>query len=226
METLIAVGTLAIGLLFIAGTFVAGVHFSALTTERTIAAVAAEEAFAKIRLYGLDAGDPNLAADKMERFESLLAIDPNEFAYPSIRSDPAYKQYDWSAICRLVASGSRLVQLTVFVTRASAPAASYQGGTGRPIPMQVEVSADATSSQLRIQKLDEQNWINDGYRIVDDKTGQIYRVLERLADTPDTIVLDGPWQGATTGGAVWVVPPPATGGRNPCVGVYQKVVRF
>ena len=226
METLIAVGTLAIGLLFIAGTFVAGIHFSALTTERTIAAVAAEEAFAKIRLYGLDAGDPNLAADKMVWFENLLAIDPNEFAYPSIRNDPAQKQYGWSAICRLVASGSRLVQLTVFVTRASAPTASYRGDAGRPIPMQVKVSAAATNNQIRIQELDEQNWINDGYRIVDDKTGQIYRVLERLADQPDTIVLDGPWQGAATGASVWVVPPPTTGGRNPCIAVYQKVIRF
>ena len=25
---------------------------------------------------------------------------------------------------------------------------------------------------------------------------------------------------------VWVVPPPIQGGRNPCIGVYQKVIRF
>ena len=49
-----AVGTLAIGMTFIAGTFLTGIFFSTLSTERTIAAVAAEEAFAKVQIYGLD----------------------------------------------------------------------------------------------------------------------------------------------------------------------------
>ena len=55
-ETLMAVGTLAIGLTFIAGTFLTGIFFATLSTERTIAAVAAEEAFAKVQIYGLDPG--------------------------------------------------------------------------------------------------------------------------------------------------------------------------
>ena len=53
-EVLLAVATLAIGMSFVGGTFLVGVHLSTVATERTIAAVAADEAFAKIQLYGLD----------------------------------------------------------------------------------------------------------------------------------------------------------------------------
>ena len=65
--------------------------------------------------------------------------------------------------------------------------------------------------------------INDGYTIIENTTGQIYRVLERYAQQDDTILLDQDWRG---GDSVWVVPPPASGGRYPCIGVYQKVIRF
>ena len=45
-EVLLAVGTLAIGMIFISGTFLTGIYFATIATERTIAAVAANEAFA------------------------------------------------------------------------------------------------------------------------------------------------------------------------------------
>jgi len=63
-EVLLAVATLAVGMLFVAGTFLLGVHFSRISTERSIGAVVAEEAFAKIRLFGLDnfTADPNAPA--------------------------------------------------------------------------------------------------------------------------------------------------------------------
>jgi len=76
-EVLLAVGTLAVAMLFIAGTFLVAVHFAMVTTERTTAALAADEAFAKIRLYGVNPG--SLQVDRMVRF----AVDPNESAYPS-----------------------------------------------------------------------------------------------------------------------------------------------
>jgi Tfp pilus assembly protein PilV len=227
-ETLLAVATLAIGLMFVAGTFVAGVHFSTIATERTIAAVAADEAFAKIRLYSTGI-DPNLAVDKMTRFEELVKkIDPNEFAYPSTENKIIQKQYYWSALCRLVAPNSRLVQLTVFISRTAGEAASYRGGINHPIPLQVNISGTAGNNQLKIEEPTDpakKSWINDGYHIVNDKTGQTYRVVERDADQPDTVVLDNPWQ-STGSGSVWVVPPPTGSGRNLCVAIYQKVVRF
>ena len=46
-----AVGIMAVGMVFIAGVFPVGIHFTTIATERTIAAVVADEAFAKIKLY-------------------------------------------------------------------------------------------------------------------------------------------------------------------------------
>ncbi|MFH1719840.1 MAG: hypothetical protein ABIF19_21005, partial [Planctomycetota bacterium] len=137
-EVLMAVGTLAIGMIFIGGTFLTGIHFSTIATERTIAAVAADEAFAKIRLYGVNPADPNLATDKLTTFESLNSIAPNEFAYPSTVVSTE-KQYYWSALCRPVYSGptNRLVQVTVLVSRKVGSGTIYPGGAFRPTPVRV-----------------------------------------------------------------------------------------
>ena len=72
VEVLLAVGTLAIGMIFIGGTFLTGIHFATISTERTIAAVAADEAFAKIRLYGVNLTDPNLVVDQLTPFTCLI----------------------------------------------------------------------------------------------------------------------------------------------------------
>ena len=78
--------------------------------------------------------------------------------------------------------------------------------------------------------IDEREFINDGYYIVDDQTGQIYRVSERSADEPGKLILSKPWQGgsiaAPNGGWVWVVPQAPGNDRSPCVGIYQKVMSF
>jgi len=226
-EILLAVATLGIGMLFIAGTFLTGIHFSTIATEQTTAAVAVDEAFAKIRLYGVNLS--NLAADQLKPYEALRPIDPNEFAYPSTNIDASQKQYYWSALCRRLDSSidTRLVQVTIFVSRKVGSAALYRGGAGRPIPMQVEVgiSGITGSNSLTITEADKKTWINDGYTIVDNKTGQIYRVVERSADQPNLVILDRPWQGDQAS-SVWVVPPPIGGGKNPTIAIYQKVIRF
>ena len=71
-------------------------------------------------------------------------------------------------------------------------------------------------------------FINDGYTIVDDENGRIYRVLERYAPpNHNTIRLDRPWNpGMISPDRVWVVPPPVGGGRYPCIAIYQRVIRF
>ncbi|MHC4073455.1 MAG: type IV pilus modification PilV family protein [Planctomycetota bacterium] len=228
-EVLLAVATLAVGMIFISGTFLTGIHFSTITTERTIAAVVADEAFAKIRLYGVNPADPNLAANQLIRFEALNPIAPDEFAYPSTKR-LAEKQYYWSALCRPVQSDpvNRLVQVTVFVGRKVGSGTMYPGGAARPIPVPVDVSVVAgagNENKLAITAPDEQTFINGGSTIIDNRTGLIYRVLQRSADAPETIVLDRPWQG-TVADSVWVVPPPVGGGKYPCIAVYQKVIGF
>lgn len=235
-ETLLAVATLAIGLMFIAGSFMTGVFFSTTSTERTVAAVAAQEALAKIRIYGLDPNSSNLKTDGFVPYEPPTA---EEHLYPSTSEEPE-RQYSWTALCRRMAD-SRLVQCTVFVSRRTANATYWVRRNGAlettdlPQPVRVNLVEDANATddtdEVRLKdsipgdSVDELAFVNDGSILVDDATGQIYRVLERSADTPDKIRLDRPWTGGADGW-VWVIPPATSGGRNPVVGVYQDVLLF
>ncbi len=228
-EVLLAVGTLAVGMIFISGTFLTGLHLTTIATERTLAAVIADEAFAKVRLYGVDLTDPNLMPTQATSFDALSPIDPSEFAYPSTKT-PTGKQFYWSALCRRLPSDptNRLVQVTVFVSRKVGAATTYPGGTLRPVPVAVGVSVVAglgNESRLTITNPAEQTFINGGSTIVDSQTGMLYRVLQRDTDAPNTFVLDKNWQGAANS-TVWVVPPPIGGGKYPCIAVYQKLIAF
>jgi Tfp pilus assembly protein PilV len=103
-EVLLAIGTLAVGMLFIAGVFPVGIHFTTIASERTIAAVVTDEAFAKIRLYAtgnpIDAND-DIALGLLGIGQlancgpPIVNINPIEFAYPSDPNmDISQKQYD------------------------------------------------------------------------------------------------------------------------------------
>lgn len=228
-EVLLAVGTLAIGMIFIGGTFLTGIHFATIATERTIAAVATDEAFAKISLYGINLADPNLVIDQLTPFEALNTIAVSEFAYPSINS-LAEKQYYWSALCRKVGSDqpNRLVQVTVFVSRKVGNNTTYPGSAQRPVPVKVVVSTvtgAGNENKLTINLASEQIFINGGSTIADNQSGQLYHVLERDPAAPNIIVLDRAWLGGSSN-SVWVIPPPVGGGRYPCIAIYQKVIRF
>ena len=244
-EVLMSVGILAVGMIFIAGVFPVGIHFTTIATERTIAAIAADEAFAKIKVYAIDDPKPPYdvidlsklkddefmdfnAPDIDDVFPATKYMDANEFVYPSTGTGAA-KQYCWSALFRRVGAG-RLVQVTVFVSRKVGSHLQYQDPDGGgvvdwPRPVPVDVSRGSKDNELKIEELEERDFINDGYTIVDDRTGRIYRVLERYASPDDTILLDRDWQGGPTG-EVWVVPPPVGGSRYPCIAIYQKVIRF
>jgi len=191
--------------------------------------VVADEAFAKIRLYNINPTDPNLAFDQLTPFELLNPIDSDEFSYPSTKT-LIEKQYYWSALCRPVDSDPthRLVQVTVFVSRKVGSGTTYPGGVSRPVPAQVGVSVVSgagNENKLTINTSGEQAFINDGCTIVDNQTGRLYRVLQRDADAPNTIILNRVWQEGSID-SVWVVPPPIGGGKYPCIAIYQKVIGF
>ena len=246
-ETLMAVGTLAIGLTFIAGAFLTGIYFSTYSTERTIASVAAEEAFAKVQIFGLDPDDADLATGGFVDYNELATMPAEEVLYPSTRE--AGKQYSWAALCRRTTDGNDLVQVTVFVSRETGGNLSYwkrQSGAANlqlessdlPRPVRVNVVHDTTAAQNEItikdavasDTTDERAFVSSGSILVDDATGQIYRALDRSAEQPDRIELDRDWEGgdltSAAGGWVWVVPPAASGGKNPSIAVYQKILRF
>lgn len=248
LETLLAVSTLAVGMVFVAGTFMAGIYFTSLSTERTIAAVASDEALAKVRLYGLDVNDPNLKTDEFVAYDELATIPADEFLYPSL-ADSTTRQYSWMALCKRMGAESRLVQVTVFVCRhagtdarywvrasGASPAGLEQGALPRPLRISIAQASGSADDEVSIidsmisDGVDENTFANDGAMLVDDETGQIYRVLQRYAESRDRIKLDRPWSGAdissASGASVWVVPRPVAGGRSPLVAVYQKVLRF
>jgi hypothetical protein len=248
LETLLAVSTLAVGMVFVAGTFMAGIYFTSLSTERTIAAVASDEALAKIRLYGLNPDDPNLKTQEYVPYDELATIPADEFLYPSLADDAA-RQYSWMGLCKRMGAGSRLVQITVFVCRRAGTDAMYwvrtsdagsssleQGTLPRPLRIRITQGTGSAEDEVSIvdsvtsDQIDENTFANDGAMLVDDETGQIYRVLQRYREPPERIKLDRPWSGAdiasSTGGWVWVVPRPVAGGRSPLVAVYQEVLRF
>lgn len=248
METLLAVGTLAVGLLFIGGTFMTGVYFSSVSTERTIAAVVADEAFAKIRLYDLAPDANGLSATRFVPYEQVRTIPASEYLYPSTGESSA-GQYSWAAICRRAEANSRLVQFTVFICRQSGADSKYwapKSGAAavgfdtsdRPRPVRITIAQDAASQSTGVvtivdavatDGIDERAFINDGSSVVDDATGQIHRVLERFAAQPDRIKLNLSRPGgalSVPADSIWVVPPPVSGSRAPLVAVYQKVLRF
>jgi prepilin-type N-terminal cleavage/methylation domain-containing protein len=218
-EVLIAVGLLAMGMLFIAGAFPVSIHFTTVATERTIAPIVADEAFAKIKLYGV-----NLAILNYTN-QTQYVLSAAEHSYPSTPTAvPNYKQYWWSAICRRVDIND--VQVTVFVSRKAGATTTYPNpiDSSRPVAMDVNVFG-VVGYELTIGT-DQKKYINDGYTIVDGTSGQIYRVLERYPSNDIVIKLDKSWQGGAPPLKVWVVPPPVNGGRYPCIGVYQKVMHF
>ena len=240
IEVLLAVGTLAIGMIFIGGTFLVGIHFSTISSERTIAVVVAKEAFSKVKLFGVDLADPNLVVDQLRLFPDRVKplsvprpIDRNEFAYPSART-LAEKQYFWSALCRRVplAPGGSL-QVTVFVSRKVGISTKYRNpadpldltiAVDYPMPVEVGVSKVAGNIFAIAIESGKEIFVNEGSTIVENSTGAIYRVIDQPAD-PTQVILDRPWDPGGTypdPDSVWVVPPPIVGGRGPCIKVYQE----
>ena len=243
-EVLLSVGILAVGMTFVAGVFPVAIYFATIATERTIAAVAADEAFAKVRLYGVNVSSiPTITCVDFSDVSSI-PLDPSQFIYPSTNTEITPRQYRWSALCRLLDPTTRLVQVTVFISRRTMASGEYWYRTPtdpnlltvpEPVPIPVSVSQPGNLDELWINdfyaddNVDETTFINDGCTIVDRETGQLYRVLERYSNPPNRIILDRIWQGRDLSiipGWVWVVPPPVNSGRYPCIAVYQKVIQF
>ncbi|MBN1796871.1 MAG: hypothetical protein JW804_09385, partial [Sedimentisphaerales bacterium] len=294
-EILIALGILVVAMIFIAGVFPVGIHFTQENIDKTTAAIVANEAFAKMKLYSSVVPDDvngslsGFSAVQHRDFNDwfidrtfnygnpgmFYLIDANAFTYPSEPSIyVGQKKYCWSAICRLTSVDPNLpvdnkcnVQVTVFVcNRGNHSLKYYKADTGEitglhsystnfdnpddyaeimnersdfPQPVRVEVIAvTGVNNEIQIRQSAEKVLINDGDLLVDDYTGEIYRVLERYPQQDNIVLLDKKWHEPDniTEFYMWVVPPAAapgyTGsdirlsGKSPCVGIYQKVIRF
>jgi len=252
-EVLMAVGILLIGFMMVAGTFPVGIHLTAVSTERTLAASAADEAFAKIKLYGIDTTSMDwptgINAGKSCVYFNDINIDniqlvdvaPSEFLYPSDTS--TNQNYTWSLICRqssdLDISNNPIdpsqIQTTVFVSRKLAPNLKYythQAASYEPedpltdtsnLPLPVKVTGTFAVNGKEVLLSSATDYITDESVIVIDYNGDIYRVIDV---EQDKFWIDEDWPYGNGTADIWVVPPPVDGGRYPCVGVYQKIINF
>jgi prepilin-type N-terminal cleavage/methylation domain-containing protein len=269
-EVLIATAILAVGLMMIAMAFPVGVKLTSLAAERTVGTTAANEAFAKFRLYSQDpdgAGTltaidcnlispwyhvnlPEIGTAMPNSFLATLSL-PNsninshsdELWYPSVVPLEDQK-YHWSMLARRTGIGANELQLTVFVTRQMDAAALYYDmplpkttpNLRWPVPVVVVVTVQTDANQVRINLPSPINYTPpanvprffiEGCTVVDDATGEIYRVVEMKdmdADTvKETLVLNRPYSGF---GSIWVVPPAVGSSRNPCIFVQQKIVSY
>lgn len=226
VEVLMAAGILSIGMLLVATMFPLGMHLTAVASERTMAAIVADQAFAKIQLYGVDVSlltDVN-CADFNEVSDNL--IDANEFAYPPTNPIAGSRsQYYWSALCRKVNSDplDRSVQVIVFVSRKRGAGLTYNGGASSiPVPVKVNINWGTNNDELDIATAGDETLINLGSTVVNNATGQMYRVIDRQ---DDLVTLDRDWQGGISG-VVWVIAPPVAGGADPAIAIFQKIIKF
>jgi prepilin-type N-terminal cleavage/methylation domain-containing protein len=244
-EVLMASAILAVGLLLIAGTFPVAIFLTASSVEQTIAPIVADEAFAKIQLYGINfpqlnliAANPPYCAD-FNNVNSVKAlgisyeINGSEYLYPSASGIPAYDRvYSWSALCRKIVpftldpdTKDTQVQVTVFVSRKPGSGLWYPDYAGNkvytsPTPVKVTLSS-VTGNRITIS----QSFLTDGCAIVSDTSGNIYRVLDHFDNAGIVnFVLDKNWNELNND--VWLIPPALSGGRSPCIGVYQRIIRF
>jgi prepilin-type N-terminal cleavage/methylation domain-containing protein len=220
-EVLMAVGILSIGLMLVATMFPAALYLTTVASERTMAAIVADEAFAKIQLYGLS----SYSAD-VNDYGDISTIDPNEFSYPPVDPCASNRQYYWSALCKKTDPNEYLV--TVFVSRKTSPNHTYLGGGnggGRPraVILNVDVQSIGTN-ELNIPGGNER-YVNPPTTVLDDATCKIYRVIDKKIDDPN-VVLDRAWEDGTGTKNIWFVPPPQSGGKNADIEVFQRIIRF
>ena len=242
-----AAGILAVGFMLIATLFPVGMIMTATATERTVASVAADEAFAKIRLYGVNPAA--MTPGGLDDFSdiSVPSFSDVEFGYPSAENiSLEEKRYFWSALCG--DPNGTLVPITVFVSRKA------DAGTKFPSPMNpMDASLDTDYPEpIRITRVVMSSlpgvFTNEidivpaettlakcvvaGSTIIDNKTGLRMTVLTReqadsVADFDHRrLILADAVEEALLGDSFWVIPPARNGGRNPCIGIYQRVISF
>lgn len=175
---------------------------------------------------------------------TLSGGDSNELWYPSM-VPVEDKKYHWSLLARNTSNKGKDIQLTVFVTRQmdtgtiyyDMPAPKTTPNLKWPVPVIVAVTVNAAdANEVRVSLPSPINYAPpanvlgffiEGCTIVDDTTGEIYRVVEMkdndAAVGKETLVLNRPYSGS---GAIWVVPPAVGSSRNPCIFVQQRTVSF
>lgn len=237
VEVLMAVGILTVGLLLVATMFPAAIFMTTVASERTMAAIVADEAFAKIQIYqvnetiGVPLKTDGKCYDWGEEMRTAGKIVDEEFAYPPVGPDSDSSQYFWSALYRKTNNNTidGEYQVIVFVGRRLNPGHTFQkdaddGKSGRrPVPdKSTNVSGTKGSLILTVSGVDE-NLINPPTTIIDSATGKLYAVVKRDSSG---VTLDRELEDDISPSGIWFLSPPTSGGKNADVGVYQKIIKF
>lgn len=169
IEALIAVGVLGMGLILIAMVFPVGIKLTATAVERSLGTLAANEAIAKVQLWGLPEDPTTWPVTDAATFPHTECVDflmlvnlkyaaaagwPkndawDEFLYPSAATTEP-QRYHWSALCRVTSATQ--VQVTAFATRKVDEAARYYTPAGGqdgnwPQPVKVAVRYDPANEK-------------------------------------------------------------------------------
>ena len=218
IEAMLATGILGVGLVLIAMVFPVGIKLTSVATERAIGAVAADEAFAKIQMWGFPPVWPAMPdSENSVDYLRLLNIHYGatstawpEFFYSSANVRGELRNYHWSALCRRLPDDPHRVQVTVFVTRKVAPNITFRkthniGADARlqpwPSPVSVTLRYEGNPTELKIWTMtwgEEYDFFSSGTALVDDRTGKLYYLQETRDSTGDgfrdTLVLRDGWQ--------------------------------
>lgn len=252
-EVLMAVGILAIGMMLIATMFPVGIYLTTVATERTMAAIVADEAFAKIQLYGFENPSNPIDYSLIFDYESahndplirplftdINEIDTNEFSYPSV--DPAMKtsQYYWSALCKKLdansTSNDTQYLVTIFIARKTNPNLTYDAGyfdRPRVVDANVQKVPGEPNNTLKVLS-GEAKYVNPPTTILvldndNNIPGRLYCVVDRINNADaNFITLDRDLDpDSNNPNAIRFIPPPDSGGKNADVGVFPpRIIRF
>ena len=232
-----AVGILAVGLLLVATMFPAAIYMTTVASERTMAAIVADEAFAKIQIYEVNgittpSTDPcSSCTDWGDEMGTKIA--ESEFSYPPVDPCGGSSQYYWSALYRKTNNNpaDNEYQITVFVARKMNPSLTYQGGKSgayytNPWPVPIEIGIAAGSKDSPTMDIDggDENLVNPSATIVDNETGKLYTVVKRGDGGDNVVTLDRNLESDISD--IWLIPPSESGGKNAGVEVYQRIIKF
>ncbi|HAL44377.1 MAG: hypothetical protein A2Y12_15800 [Planctomycetes bacterium GWF2_42_9] len=235
-EVLMAAGILSIGIMLVATMFPAALYLTTTASEKTMAAIVADEAFAKMQLFGIV--DPTKSTERFVRYWQDMSnkIDQDEYIYPSFSGNA---QYSWVPLCKKLNSDSEDMRylVKVFVTRKTNPNqkfytdATYSDANDWPVPVATNSFVFISPKYLKLTRGEEQELINPppSTIIVDNVSGRIFRIVNR---NDDKVTLDRDWDKDIKEPEIILYIPSGIGpdgkpsGKNPDIEVFQKIIDF
>jgi len=240
-EVLMAVGVLSIGIMLVATMFPVALYLTTVASEKTMAAIVADQAFAKMQLYGYvpqAADGDGFVRYKFRMVDDEHKMDPNEFIY--LVEGSGQPQYSWEALCRKLNSDVNDMRYSVklFVSRKTAPNLKYIRDFAEPNrsdwPLPIVAETEYQGQNRLKMKYGQGKYLNPppSTTIVDYNSGRLFRIVSREAG--DIVILDRNWdRDINHPDEIWYVPSAVDPvdinepfGNNPDIEVFQRIIDF